>query len=104
MKKERIQIPRSENWKYQSVVGGNGDDNWAEVWVDNKGNIEVESSYSLEYQKKQGIGKFAGKDDETVSAYAREESKKSGGGSSGCCSICKCIWKIFKCSLSVLRQ
>lgn len=77
MKKERIQIPRSENWKYQSVVGTNGDDNWAEVWVDNKGNIEVESSYSLEYQKKQGIGKFAGKDDGKKSSSSKNKSSNN---------------------------
>lgn len=37
------------------------------------------------------------REDEKEACEARSKSKKEGGGSSGCCSICKCIWKILKC-------
>lgn len=62
---------------------------------------EQHEKYEKELKKDRDAMRKA---DEDIAREARKQSKKSGGGSSGCCSICKCIWKIFKCSLSVLRQ
>ena len=36
-------------------------------------------------------------DDEAKAAEARKKQKEDGDSSSGCCSICKCIWKVLTC-------
>ena len=99
-------VPRSHeeflSGKYAEVVSSSGKHE-ARIWYNNDGSINERSTYSLPYRQKHHLGEYAKNDDEAVSAKARKESKESGGGSSGCCSICKCIWKFFKCSLSVLR-
>ena len=48
---ENIKIDRRENWKYQTTLGTSFDDNYARVYVDDKGNISKDS-YSREYNKK----------------------------------------------------
>ena len=47
---ENIRIDRSEGWKYQSTHG-NGDDYYADVYVDDNGKISKDT-YSREYNKK----------------------------------------------------
>ena len=47
---ENIKIDRREGWKYQDTLG-NGDDFYARVYVDDKGNISKDN-YSREYIKK----------------------------------------------------
>lgn len=47
---ENIKIDRRENWKYQTTLGTNGDDNYARVYVDDNGIISKDS-YSREYNK-----------------------------------------------------
>lgn len=48
---EDIQIDRREDWQYQSTHGTNGDDYYADVYVDDNGNISKDT-YSREYNKK----------------------------------------------------
>ena len=47
---KNIRIDRREGWKYQSTHD-NGDDYYADVYVDDNGNISKDS-YSREYNKK----------------------------------------------------
>ena len=47
---ENIKIDRREGWKYQDTLD-NGDDFYARVYVDDKGNISKDN-YSREYIKK----------------------------------------------------
>ena len=48
---ENIKIDRRENWKYQTTLGTSFDNNYARVYVDDKGKISKDS-YSREYNKK----------------------------------------------------
>lgn len=77
-----ISYKSADNWKCEKI----SDDTYP-------GWSEQHQKYEDEVERDND----AKREDEYEAKRARKEAKRKGGGSSGCCSICKCIWNILKC-------
>lgn len=82
---EDIKIPRSEGWKFSNTVGTSGDDFYARVLINDKGEID-ESSYSESYQRRMNPPQVTEK-----VIHIKETTKKEG-----------CIKKIIKAPFRLL--
>ena len=79
---ENIKIDRREGWKYQDTLD-NGDDFYARVYVDDKGNISKDN-YSREYIKKLEDEDSKGNDEKPdKNGKGDKDNDKNGKGDKG---------------------
>ena len=92
-----ISFRSTGNWEYEVI----SDDTYP-AWNEQHEKYEAEIKKDKASSRRDDESKAKASsrhDDESKAKAARNKAKKNGGGSSGCCSICKCILGILGCIL-----